>query len=233
LGTAEGTANRKTIYASLDKLQQEMDLKTEQATILKTRIWDLLKSNRITDINVEEIGKVSKGTKYGVDKMKTFLKDKFDFDLYQNASAKDVRVSDWNAQLGKKYNATRPSSFYEDTDRIMVIKPLFGVENTVTHEFAHWMENRIKGADKFIKDFYDRRTAGEKEEWLGPGYAKNEMTKRDRWFSTYAGKVPSGMGRTEVLSMGLEAMYKDPVKFYLEDREHFEVVVKVLKGAVK
>jgi len=37
-------------------------------------------------------------------------------------------------------------------------------------------------------------------------------------------------GATEIISMGLEKMYKDPIAFLDKDPEYFEFIVKVMWG---
>jgi hypothetical protein len=48
--------------------------------------------------------------------------------------------------------------------------------------------------------------------------------------SSYAGKFyPSA---TEVLSMGLERLYRDPAKFAEQDAEYFKLIVGILHGTL-
>ena len=48
----------------------------------------------------------------------------------------------------------------------------------------------------------------------------------------YVGKWYGGNDSTEILSMGLDNMMHDPVGFYLADPEHFEFIIRFMRGDV-
>lgn len=106
----------------------------------------------------------------------------------------------------------------------------------IIHEFAHSLENNnfiLKQAVEFL----ERRTAKSKVEKLKKihkGYRADEVFKRGGFYSPYVGKLyrahsPTtrnykGLAATEVISMGLEQMYNNPVRFKMQDREHYELI---------
>jgi hypothetical protein len=55
------------------------------------------------------------------------------------------------------------------------------------------------------------------------------MGWKDEFFDHYCGKYYKD-GATEIISMGLEKMYKDPIAFLDKDPEYFEFIVKVMWG---
>ncbi len=60
-------------------------------------------------------------------------------------------------------------------------------------------------------------------------YKADEKAYEDDFLSPYVGKVYQ-RGSTEIISMGLEWMYKNPVGFYEKDPDHFDLILRILKG---
>jgi hypothetical protein len=109
-----------------------------------------------------------------------------------------------------------------------------GVKTTI-HELGHWLEGVDPDIHRKALEFYDRRTAGEQLEWLGPGYGRDEMTRKDRFLSAYMGK--EYMNRrtreryaSEIISMGIEYLWGDPVDFAQRDPEYFDFIYDLLRG---
>jgi hypothetical protein len=112
------------------------------------------------------------------------------------------------------------------------------------HELAHALEFRDKRWAAKAQAFLRKRTKGEKLrklEELHPdrGYGSDEVTKPDKFFHPYCGKyyvhgkgavLEGEMYATEILSMGMEQMYVDPVGFAAKDPGHFELVLSLLRG---
>lgn len=80
---------------------------------------------------------------------------------------------------------------------------------TAIHELGHRMEDAVPGIKQAEKDFYDRRTKGEKLKWLGRPYGKNEKARKDDFINPYMGKDYGGDGY-ELVSMGFEMAYTRP-----------------------
>lgn len=83
------------------------------------------------------------------------------------------------------------------------------MKETAFHELGHRFETAVDGIKSQEKSFYERRTKGETAKWLGSGYAKNEVTKRDKFLNKYMGKDYGGQAY-ELVSMGFEYAYTDP-----------------------
>lgn len=101
---------------------------------------------------------------------------------------------------------------------------------TYIHEMGHVLERDPELVAK-SKAFVQRRTAGEPEVRLkdlfkGYGYSASEKTKPDQFIHPYIGKTYSRA--TEVVSMGLEYMYDDPLMFYKRDKDHFNFILELL-----
>jgi hypothetical protein len=109
----------------------------------------------------------------------------------------------------------------------------YSIEKTFVHEIGHWLEERDAGAHQDIGDFIERRTAGLTPQWLGPGYDASEVAIADNFIHPYVGKDYIENGRrfaSEVLSMGLENFYTDPIGFARKDPEHFQLTYVIARG---
>ena len=97
------------------------------------------------------------------------------------------------------------------------------------HELGHVLEHSDPNVREKALAFYDKRTAGEKSEWLGDDYDKGEFTKRDRFLNPYMGKDYAHHA-TEIVSMGMEYYWDDPAKLAREDPEYFDFIFDLLRG---
>lgn len=105
---------------------------------------------------------------------------------------------------------------------------------TVVHELAHSIEYRSPGVIEKTKAFFERRTRG--EEWQSLNkltgkttYGEEEVAKPDKFISPYMGRRNSERS-SEILSMGMQYMYEDPVKFAKEDPDMFKFIFNLLRG---
>jgi hypothetical protein len=126
-----------------------------------------------------------------------------------------------------KAKGYRKSRAYYDREENSINLPAGTSKYTIMHELAHSLE-RNNYVMKQAVEFLERR-AGDKP-ITSLGYKdKREVYQDGGFFSNYVGKVYKGdiyKGRraTEVISMGLEAMYRNPKLFYAQDKEHFELI---------
>jgi len=60
-------------------------------------------------------------------------------------------------------------------------------------------------------------------------YKKNEVAFEDDFLDPYVGKVYD-KGDTEIVSMGLQWMYKNPAEFHKRDPDHFDLILRILRG---
>lgn len=103
--------------------------------------------------------------------------------------------------------------YYSEWQRIIAISGWTDESSieTAVHELGHRFERAVPAIRDMEKIFYERRTAGEHLEWLGSGYAKSEVTRKDKFISAYMGKDYKGTAY-ELVSMGFEYAYTDPLK---------------------
>jgi hypothetical protein len=115
------------------------------------------------------------------------------------------------------------------------------------HEIGHHLEAQTPGLTKRANEFRDYRVkkAGKPDinmkEEFGGGYESWETGNEDdfakafngnRNSAAYAGKKYSS-GSTEIISMGLELMYQNPVGFAKRDPEWFRFIAGVLDGTIR
>jgi SPP1 gp7 family putative phage head morphogenesis protein len=101
---------------------------------------------------------------------------------------------------------------------------------TVVHELGHVLEFSNPKIHQAAVDFLNRRTEGETpvplKQW-SEFYGDDEITTPDKFIHPYMGKRYNGA--TEVVSMGLEYMYADPVKFAQYDPDYFDFIFNLVR----
>jgi hypothetical protein len=77
---------------------------------------------------------------------------------------------------------------------------------------------------------------------FGGSYDDSERGRKDKFDeafneseseSYYVGKDYSGAGYTEILPMGLQKLYNDPVGFAMKDPEYFKYVTGIMDGSLR
>jgi hypothetical protein len=101
------------------------------------------------------------------------------------------------------------------------------------HELGHHLELKHSGIGSMAKQFYEKRTAGQRLVKLNDlipwgNYGEQEYGRDDSFIDKYSGKVYED-GTTELVSTGLEHMFRDPVNFRIKDPEHFLFTMAVLR----
>lgn len=143
---------------------------------------------------------------------------------------------------GKKLNVTvidanskkAGRSFYRGGSGTVYMAEKAPVE-VVIHEAAHWLEESDPKIHGKIRDFFEKRTQGEPWQKLSKltgnkNYRDDEVAKPDKWPKAYMGKKTKSDKNSEILSMGMEMMYKDPIGFAKTDPEYFAFIHNTLRG---
>jgi hypothetical protein len=115
--------------------------------------------------------------------------------------------------------------------------------HVAVHEWAHHLEYRMKGAQQACQDFLKYRTKGEKPTKMNDAfntdkYGDDEVGCKDEFDKAfgpkrayYVGKIYNGP--TEILSMGVQQLYEDPVAFAQKDPEYCQFVMGILDGSLR
>ncbi len=98
--------------------------------------------------------------------------------------------------------------------------------STAIHELGHRFERTVPGLLEAERKFYNKRTAGENLEWLGPGYRKDELTRKDKFINKYMGKDYGGT-TYELVSIGFEYAYTNPTSLW-QDEEYAKWIYGIL-----
>ena len=103
------------------------------------------------------------------------------------------------------------------------------------HEMGHWIQQKSARVHREAQAFYARRTAGEPLQRLRNlqpqfGYKFSEVTRVDKFSDPYIGKWYGANQQGEIISMGVDMLYTDPLKFALNDPDYFDFIVRMLRG---
>jgi len=120
-------------------------------------------------------------------------------------------------------------------------------EHTLAHELGHELEDTLPGARKAVNLFLEERVGKEafvslKAKYPQCNFDPSEMGREDEFAKTvgyplahYIGKKYSsdaaGLMYTEVLSVGIETLYQNPMRF-AKDPEYLKLIVGILHGEV-
>jgi hypothetical protein len=104
--------------------------------------------------------------------------------------------------------------------------------DVVLHEVGHSLEERPEVYNMAL-GFMHTRIGKEEFKHMGSGYRDYEVGAADKFFgesgSRYAGKFYTTKN-TEIISMGIERLRRDPMGFKTADPEYFRFVVGALTG---
>ena len=119
---------------------------------------------------------------------------------------------------------------------------------TFVHETMHFVEEHNPHVHERCVEFLKYRTQGEDlqslRELTGRGYDRKEVCRPDHFFNPYCGKAYEARIRhgdnkgqveviaTEVLSMGVERLVKNPIRFLREDPEYATFCLGLIRGDI-
>lgn len=115
-------------------------------------------------------------------------------------------------------------------------------EKTVSHELIHFLEAENPDLLQRSVDFVLKRAKGEAPRRLNQiypnsRYGNSEKAYEDDWIknggSAYSGKeykLGDKWIASDVLSMGVERLFSNPLKFFTEDEEYFTFTLKQVRG---
>lgn len=224
-----------------DQLQAEMEEKTRQLRTARDRyeasritraskVRDLLavpESSRATiQVEKEKGPPVSAGVQ---EAMKQSL------DWVRSITADPGKFS---IVLGE---TTDDRSFYSYEDRSLKLAGPYVGDGI--HELGHALENNVPGIYEAAVAFLEARCKGDRAVAFkdlpgGGGYAASEAGRKDRFDQAFDGVSAYYVGKTyqestEIISMGIEKLYTDPVRFASKDPEYCAFIVSVLNGTLR
>lgn len=163
--------------------------------------------------------------------LKTHLKNSKSKKLNTFLKAYDVYPNDWIKRSIDKGNLSLKSvkrGYYDDKNGIIALSGNGDEQTfaTAIHELGHRMERILPSILKQESEFYKRRTENENLQWMGKGYSKNELTRKDDFVHPYMGKDYGGHAY-ELVSMGFEMAYTNSAEL-LTDMDMAEWIFGML-----
>jgi hypothetical protein len=155
----------------------------------------------------------------------------------------------------------RPASSYTARNSTVNMR-IDAEADVVVHELGHWLEDKNRSFADKMEAFLVKHTTlpdGTREipvklKNLPPSiggnsrYREDEYTRKDRFGNAYCGKVYEKVDyagfnhktgglkdkvyATEIGSMGLQQMAKDPLKFAHEDPEFFDLIWEAIGNGI-
>lgn len=106
--------------------------------------------------------------------------------------------------------------------------------DVVIHEGGHLIEDVSPDLHQAALGFLRRRTQGEALQSLRlltgiKGYGPKEVAWPDLFFDPYVGRDYKSLA-TEVVSMGLQFLWRDPVAFAAKDPDFFDFLYRAMRG---
>lgn len=116
--------------------------------------------------------------------------------------------------------------------------------DVIVHEAGHVLEGQraSSAAQAFLKHRVgDESLAKLKDIFPTTAYKDNEYGRKDDFEKTFAGDLNAAYytgkhyehGSTEILSMGVQLLYNDPIGFARRDPEYFKFVTGILDGTIR
>lgn len=139
---------------------------------------------------------------------------------------RSVMPTGHTVSVQKVRKASEARSYHIENRGIFLSKQAY--VKTVIHELGHELEEADAQVHREAMDFLRRRTKGERLEWLGPGYGRDEKSRKDKFIRPYMGK-DYGADATEIISMGLEYIWRDPWEFAEKDPDMFDFILAVVR----
>lgn len=161
--------------------------------------------------------------------------------IWRNTSRKTVSNLEFKVhQLPESSRAFHRSGLGADEGAFMAANSSV---RTYVHELGHRLEDEIPNAKKLANEFRSMRIAraGTKDVKMADfcpdcGYGPDEVGNPDDWEKLFGAKHARYVGKsyksgsTEVISMGLEKLFEDPVNMAKVDPEYFDFIVGILRG---
>lgn len=99
------------------------------------------------------------------------------------------------------------------------------ITETFIHEYGHHLEWNTPGMYQRALNFRTMRAQGEALTVI----SGTEVGYADKFFNHYCGRKYD-FDSTEIISMGMERMFHDPLDFFETDPEYFEFILKIMWG---
>jgi hypothetical protein len=103
--------------------------------------------------------------------------------------------------------------------------------SVIVHELGHWLEESVQAVKLAALHHVVARVTREEPRPLGLHYHRSEYTQPDAFLDPYIGKCKPDGSRmyTELISTGLEWLYRDPIRLCRLDPDSAEFLLNLLE----
>jgi hypothetical protein len=224
----QGTPAGDTIAARLTERRRERETLFEQRRQLqieRNRLMDEQVASMRQVVRVERPGQVAVNAP-GVDAptLRNWQRGTEEFNALVSTDVAPPSFARFGQFVGREN--------YDPNTRIVQVQATSDTR-TIVHELGHWLEDHNADVHRKVVAFYEKRTQGYALEWMGPGYDRHEVARKDKFLNLYMGKEYVAGGdryATEILSMGLDHLYNKTARLAKEDPEMFDFIFNVVRG---
>lgn len=209
----------KTWNGFLDKITLAKDTKTKTASLMKSMFHSSIQTKH--DAQPEPalaypLGQEDEAIKQKVIEGIEWASKIIDWKKLKSAVSL-VKSNESRADYQPKISAIRLTEYAKNSEYI--------------HELGHHIEE-LPEVHKLAKGFYEKRTRDQPIHQLNilhpwAKYRDDELIRKDSFMDEYTGKIYKD-GHTEIVSMGLQHLFLEPIEFRQKDPEHFDLMMKVL-----
>lgn len=123
---------------------------------------------------------------------------------------------------------------YDEYQEIYLMRQAFEDPSVIIHEMGHVIEMTNLGIRHAALRFLAFRAGNTRlirltDAYPDWGYSADEIAYPDHFPTAYCGKIYEDMS-TELISMGMEYLYRDPMQFMTQDPEYYKFMIDVCKG---
>jgi hypothetical protein len=224
----QGTPAGDTVAARLTERRRERETLFEQRRQLqieRNRLMDEQVASMRQVVRVERPGQVAVHAP-GVDAptLRNWQRGTEEFNALVSADVAPPSPARFGQFVGREN--------YDPNTRIVQVQATSDTR-TIVHELGHWLEDHNADVHRKVVAFYEKRTQGYALEWMGPGYDRHEVARKDKFLNLYMGKEYVAGGdryATEILSMGLDHLYNKTALLARQDPEMFDFIYNVVRG---
>jgi hypothetical protein len=219
----------KDAWARMEIARGELERIIAETNPNRLRMDPIQDKNQRMPVWLQVVGTVDKKTQQSITDAATWLNENIDWQVGQ--SDKASRYSTVKSISAMVMSNVKTSKGRAEYDNGVIKFPKSADMATIIHEAGHAWEDKDIRVSMVVHAFLTQRTQGDKKvklNTLRSGYDKDEVTRPDKFYSPYVGKTYSTA--TEVLSMGVEAMYRNPIRFAKSDPEHFMLTYDLMRN---
>lgn len=224
----QGTPAGDTVAAKLAERRQERQAlfaQRQRLQVERNRLMDEQVASMRSAVSVDRPGQVAVDAP-GVDAptLRSWQRGTEEFNALVSVDVAPPSSARFGQFVGREN--------YDPNTRIVQVQATSDMR-VIVHELGHWLEDHNADVHRKVVAFYEKRTQGYGLEWMGPGYDRHELARKDKFINLYMGKEYVAGGdryATEILSMGLDHLYNKTALLARQDPEMFDFIFNVVRG---